>query len=725
MFFNGANAFGSLGPASTNLESLQLQEPCSVISMSQDALHNALAPAAQAYCPEQPAYGPTTGAQAYYPEQPAYGLAPGAQAYYPEQPAYGPAPGAQAGVPEQPAYGLAPGAQAYYPEQPAYGLAPGAQAYGPEQCAYGLAPGAQAYDPQQPAYGLAPGTQAYGPQQPAYGLAPGAQAYGLEQLPYGLAPGTQAYGPEQPACGMNIGDQMAGNMRIITSKPAGASADAEMKAKSQSRVTATMVVICCSMILFAVLAIFTALVFVVGTQSDFDDDTYATSTPRGLTTPLTDPGPVIVVPVSAPETTAGATTTASTVTTTTMPPTTRTTTTTPATTTATPTASTKSPRAAMDEQPLVCTMGSRISSARMFPPDGLCEYIFFDSVDKDNRNPLAYPHLWDSDLTIFIDAYARYSTTAFGIGFAYDKVFTLVRQLRLNTIPSLLEPFWQKNIFHFGILDTGTRNVRQVDVSIALDVLQELDKEVQGQRQLGNPSFIFLAGLITDDSWLTFYEDKFTNVYKPDLFIAQGHYFYGDNTFRNCRVMPPTVLTMPDGLNDTYQNDLTVAGSTLKKLSDKGVPIVWAISVTMKGRWTMTPPLQGLPDFLLACVQNLTATSFGSYAEICTSSSFRQRQYSQTFDAILTRHNTDNVLFAYDNEMGLCRKLCTVKSQRLSLPFGITVYDLDYEDFSNTCRVMNKFGTFSRLRAIRSVLNFFRTKFRTDKELADCFQLVT
>ncbi|KAK8764842.1 hypothetical protein V5799_032551 [Amblyomma americanum] len=244
-----------------------------------------------------------------------------------------------------------------------------------------------------------------------------------------------------------------------------------------------------------------------GTQSDFDDDTYPTSTPRGLTTPLTDPGPVIVVPVSAPETTPGATTTASTVTTTTTPPTTRTTTTTPATTTATPTASTKSPRAAMDEQPLVCTMGSRISSARMFPPDGLCEYIFFDSVDKDNRNPLAYPHLWDSDLTIFIDAYARYSTTAFGIGFAYE------------------------------------------------------------------------------------------NVYKPDLFIAQGHYFYGDNTFRNCRVMPPTVLTMPDGLNDTYQNDL-----------------------------------------------------------ICTSSSFRQRQYSQTFDAILTRHNTDNVLFAYDNEMGLCRK---------------------------------------------------------------------
>ncbi|KAK8780399.1 hypothetical protein V5799_018260 [Amblyomma americanum] len=65
-------------------------------------------------------------------------------------------------------------------------------------------------------------------------------------------------------------------------------------------------------------------------------------------------------------------------------------------------------------------MGSRTSFLQMFPPDGLCEYIFFDSVEKGNRNQLAFPTRWGNDLRIFIAAYARYNTTAFGIGFAYD-----------------------------------------------------------------------------------------------------------------------------------------------------------------------------------------------------------------------------------------------------------------------------------------------------------------
>ncbi|KAK8782753.1 hypothetical protein V5799_015908 [Amblyomma americanum] len=77
-------------------------------------------------------------------------------------------------------------------------------------------------------------------------------------------------------------------------------------------------------------------------------------------------------------------------------------------------------RAVIDEQPLVCTMGSRTSFGQMFPPDGLCEYIFYDSVEKDNRNALASPNRWGNDLRIFIASYVRYTTTAFGIGFSYE-----------------------------------------------------------------------------------------------------------------------------------------------------------------------------------------------------------------------------------------------------------------------------------------------------------------
>ncbi|KAK8761744.1 hypothetical protein V5799_026988 [Amblyomma americanum] len=260
--------------------------------------------------------------------------------------------------------------------------------------------------------------------------------------------------------------------------------------------------------------------------------------------------------------------------------TTTTTETTLPTTTGTPTASTKSPRLSMDEQPLVCTMGSRTNSVQMFPQDGLCEYLFFDSVDKDNRNPLALPNEWDIDLRVFLNAPSRYSTTAFGVGFAFEKAFSVYRQLG-NTTPSLLQPFWRNDIFHFGILDTATRNPWRADVELALLVLK-----------------------------------------------------------------------------------------------------------------------------------------------VCRNDSFLQASYSRSADAVLAVHESEPVLFAYDNELGLARKLCTVKAQRLSLRFGIAVYDLDYEDFSNFCGPLNKFGAFSRLHAIRSILNFYRTKFNRFADLRPCWQFV-
>ncbi|XP_077485925.1 uncharacterized protein LOC144096994 [Amblyomma americanum] len=480
-----------------------------------------------------------------------------------------------------------------------------------------------------------------------------------------------------------------------------------------------MVLMCCLVAFIAALAIISSLAIAFGIDDGFVPETEAPDEMDELPLPPLDPKEPVPDATTKRTTTLAPTTSMRTTTTTT----TTTTETTLPTTTGTPTASTKSPRLSMDEQPLVCTMGSRTNSVQMFPQDGLCEYLFFDSVDKDNRNPLALPNEWDIDLRVFLNAPSRYSTTAFGIGFAFEKAFSVYRQLG-NTTPSLLQPFWRNDIFHFGILDTATRNPWRADVELALLVLKALDTEATMQRRRGNPSFIFFAGLVTDDQWLHFYNDKFTNFYQPDLFIAQGHYFYGDNIFRLCRVMPPTLLSRPAGIEETYQHDLNVAAGTLNRLSGRGLPIIWALSVTMKGRWTIALPFQGYDEFFSSCVHNTTAASFGSYSEVCRNDSFLEASYSRSADAVLAVHESEPVLFAYDNELGLARKLCTVKAQRLSLRFGIAVYDLDYEDFSNFCGPLNKFGAFSRLHAIRSILNFYRTKFNRFADLRPCWQFV-
>ncbi|XP_037570457.1 uncharacterized protein LOC119452297 [Dermacentor silvarum] len=141
----------------------------------------------------------------------------------------------------------------------------------------------------------------------------------------------------------------------------------------------------------------------------------------------------------------------------------------------------------------------------------------------------------------------------------------------------------------------------------------------------------------------------------------------------------------------------------------------------MKGRWAVsTVPNQY--GFFTPCMTNNTIDSFASYAQVCKDPSFMSTPgYDPMVDATQFRHVMEPLIFSYDDRAGLCKKLCTVKAQGTTLKFGIAVYDLDYADFSNTCG--SKGGPFSRLHMLRSVLNFFRTRYTTTADTADCVDL--
>ncbi|XP_075726044.1 uncharacterized protein LOC142767716 [Rhipicephalus microplus] len=84
-----------------------------------------------------------------------------------------------------------------------------------------------------------------------------------------------------------------------------------------------------------------------------------------------------------------------------------------------PKTTSRRPRVGKLDEPLVCTMGSKTNSTQMFPPDALCDYILYDSLYKGYTNPPLAPSGLDASLATFVDAYATYYTTAFGVGIAY------------------------------------------------------------------------------------------------------------------------------------------------------------------------------------------------------------------------------------------------------------------------------------------------------------------
>ncbi|KAL3213424.1 hypothetical protein MRX96_051695 [Rhipicephalus microplus] len=334
----------------------------------------------------------------------------------------------------------------------------------------------------------------------------------------------------------------------------------------------------------------------------------------------------------------------------------------------------------IDDQPLVCTMGVRTNSTQMFPPDGLCEYLFYDSLYLMGRNTFATQHEFDVNLKTFLGIASSYKTTSFGVGFTYSSAYHLEAYLLQQATKkfNVMKNFWDHSIYHIGVVDSATVNPTEAELIPALVCLKILrDNFSQEIVNQGIKVFTFFAANIPDAGWARFYIRNFTNVIMPDVYIALGHYSRGDNGLPSCRAVPPTLLQKPQGAEDSYQYDLTTAAESIVRLSGLGLKSV--LSVSLKGHLAVLtdPDKRG---FLAPCMTNNSLDSFASYAE-----------------------------------------LCKIKEQHIDTKFGIAVFDIDYADFSNACR--SRGGPFARLHLLRSVLNFFRTRYRSAADMKDCMQL--
>ncbi|XP_075724137.1 uncharacterized protein LOC142766802 [Rhipicephalus microplus] len=375
----------------------------------------------------------------------------------------------------------------------------------------------------------------------------------------------------------------------------------------------------------------------------------------------------------------------------------------------------------IDDQPLVCTMGVRTNSTQMFPPDGLCEYLFYDSLYIMGRNTFVPRDQFDVHLKTFVEIASSYKTTSFGVGFTYSSAYHLEAYLLQQATKkfNVMQRFWDHSIYHIGVVDSATVNPTEAELIPALVCLKILrDNFSQEIVNQGIKVFTFFAASIPDANWARFYIRNFTNVIMPDVYIALGHYSRADNSLPSCRAVPPTLLRKPQGAEDSYQYDLTTAAESIVRLSGLGLKSV--LSVSLKGHLALLtdPDKRG---FLAPCMTNDSLDSFASYAEVCRSPNYSTPVYDQVVDAVQYRFAYGPTVFSYDDRKGLANKLCKIKEQHIDTKFGIAVFDIDYADFSNACR--SRGGPFARLHLLRSILNFFRTRYRSAADMKDCMQL--
>ncbi|KAL1427300.1 hypothetical protein MTO96_017589 [Rhipicephalus appendiculatus] len=310
----------------------------------------------------------------------------------------------------------------------------------------------------------------------------------------------------------------------------------------------------------------------------------------------------------------------------------------------------------LGKEPLVCIMGEKLTSFHQFPPDEMCDYIFYDSLYKDgSHNLLSNETTYTEGLNIFLNNRRGYRHTTLGIGFAFDP----------------LQAFWNRAISHAGILDTPTQLTRR-HTKFAIETLARISRVLDTQRRRGVNVITAIAVPLPEVSWAASFAEDFREYsFTPSLFISFGHYRLGDNMHVMCAIVPQT--RHPDDIPRRPMQQL-------RWLYSNGTVTTGVVSVTLKGRWAHPVSSENV-SFYDACVAE--AIPFGSYTEIGRT-------------------------FTYDNERAFAEKLCRVKALGTSVPFGIAVYDVDYDDYYNKCHKLNKQGAHSRLKALRRVVDYFK-----------------
>ncbi|KAH6943040.1 hypothetical protein HPB50_014218 [Hyalomma asiaticum] len=338
---------------------------------------------------------------------------------------------------------------------------------------------------------------------------------------------------------------------------------------------------------------------------------------------------------------------------------------------------------------LLCTIGTKLDDQRMVPDDRLCDYLFYDSVYKKGPTPFD-PNNVDPALSVYLGAHAAFQDTTFGIGFSHQYTKHLKSELTTTggAAPEMLDEISMKN-------RTGDTKCLTLFAAPAPDSTQE-----------------------------NIYVEKFSKIFTPTIVVILSHYVQADSTLKDCRVVPPTLLKLPQQIStiSSYKGSLSTAAEAIKRLIGRGVDASWAISVAMKGRWAVLK--SGQPaDFLSECKHDPTAESFGSYAEVCEDKDFEVvGQPKSGVLGALYRSKSDDRVFSFDNQAALIEKLCRVRAQQLSFAFGIVAYDVDYDDFVDVCPD-NGFGPFTRLFALEDVLYYFRKVFDEGNQFQDCLKL--
>ncbi|KAH7948724.1 hypothetical protein HPB49_001327 [Dermacentor silvarum] len=365
--------------------------------------------------------------------------------------------------------------------------------------------------------------------------------------------------------------------------------------------------------------------------------------------------------------------------------------------------------------PLVCTVSSTYSGNVNLPRDGLCGYIFFESLYKGGANSLV------ARLSPDVDSFAnraRHNTdTEFGMSFAIDNA-NLLTEYTTPAFERGLDGLVQKQVIHYGIMDMHLQMTSNATVAMALTILKRVNDHLAttaGTRT--RQSLMAIAMALDNTASRTYIVDLIKSIFRPHLFISMAHISYRDADRPDCTILPASVHHYPSGVQPTY-------GHTMY-LEDEQVFTSMAVGVTMKGRWyqVSNPASSGSYGLFQSCTTFGESQDFAP-AEVCKASTYnsltRNYDYDRTFFVGFTYNTSTERVLVFDSKRAIKNKFCDLKQHYMNLKYGVAAYDVEFDAPRYVCALLGIDGPYSRVDVLTRLRDYISQNYTNAASKADC-----
>nr|XP_054925851.1 uncharacterized protein LOC126529576 [Dermacentor andersoni] len=357
-------------------------------------------------------------------------------------------------------------------------------------------------------------------------------------------------------------------------------------------------------------------------------------------------------------------------------------------------------------QSVICTFGTKLNSATVFPPDGLCDCIFFDSLYKNGTNKL------DGDSSpnfmYFKKKAMEHNETNFGVGLDFESYVDVEEFLNSDHASPILQQLVRGGIHHYGVINTPVTPLWTTEVKKVLNMLKAFDSLMEQEETEDMPLYTAFTASMYTKTLLNNFTTLFKTVFTPDFLILYGHFFAEDQSWPDCQIVPPTFDTPPE--SGGYIYSLKTAHSNAKELQRVDIPaLTVAVSVAIFGRWYKPRHVNesgaagepGSYSLFSMCEPTGDDEQLGSVTQVCQLPMWSSRVYSREHHSEYCYDTNMERIFTFDTARTLREKLCLQKARVVSVDYALAAFNLEYADGRGECGE----GDFSELRALRRLLD--------------------